>query len=58
MHLLFVCFQSLVPIILLSAADEGSANKESRGDAAKYLTDCTLILTGADSDESIAKILR
>ncbi len=52
-------FCSLVPNILLSASDDGPTNieDEERIDASKLLTDCVVILTGADSDETKAKVL-
>ena len=49
---------SLVPNILLSAPDDDLKDvDEDRIDTTAYLTQCVLILTGAESDESIAKVL-
>ena len=50
---------SLIPNILLSASDDDPTNDSDneRIDATQYLTECVLILTGADSDENVAKVL-
>ena len=44
----------LIPFILLHSSDD----KTGRDDATRYLTECVLTLTGFDSDENRAKVLR
>ena len=57
-HSLYPLFCSLVPNILLSASDKPTNDdEEDRIDASKLLSDCVIILTGADSDENKAKVL-
>jgi hypothetical protein len=52
--------QFLIPNILLSSSncDSLSDSNNQSINSMKYLTECVLILTGLDNDETVAKVLR